>query len=462
MSGSSLLHPVPMMGLVVKDRGANVKAAGEELVGEEDAGDAVHCAAHLTKSVVDAVVLNPKSKHYDVSMGRDVDLLMRVATYVRGSEDGRRVFKNNAPAAIAHLQPLKDNPTRWEGIDISISRALKVKKSWVAFCEDPDARTALLQDCNQEESDFPSDAFFRRLELYKTMLDPLRIFSKTCQKMHHALMPRLVFLIARVQDGFESRREASPSAALRAKFLSGVNEHLIPLVRGTTVATKAALLSPESVDISKYLTEEDIKENWREIKREALLLLSTTANVGMNVAAKQASKAQVAVARARLSAATAEGARPSWQAFWKAHESEVPLFMPIVRLYMSMPISSVKPETVFSYAGELVTKKTSSWSVASVESMVLVNDFTRQVDFDFDVVLEEMEKLVKEQNAQLEAKEERARERLERIRSLRNLLKEGEDEEGGDNADNFDVGGWYQEEEEEEEEGEGDGASASE
>jgi hypothetical protein len=393
----------------LKDRGANVRAAGEELVGDEDSGDATHCAAHLTKSVVDAVVLNPKSQHYDRAMGRDVEVMLKVAAHVRASEDAMRVFKNGAPPAIAHLLPLKDNATRWEGIDISISRALKMKASWKAFCEDAAAREALLEACNQEHSDFPSDVFFGRLSVYKQLLEPLRLFSKTCQKQSESLMPQLVFLIAKIEDAFAVRRgEDVVTASVRLKFSLAVKEYLVPLVRGTTVATKAALLSPESVDIGRYLTEKDVKECWKEIKNEALLLLDSSEI--MKDALKQACKAQIALARARLAWVAELAVRPDWQTFWRRYQTEVPLFMPVLRLYMSMPISSVKPETVFSYAGELVTKKTARWDVASVEAQVLVNDFTRQTGFSFERVLQEMEKLTEELHAHDRAKAERERE----------------------------------------------------
>ncbi len=304
---------------------------------------------HLTKSAVDAVVLNCKSRHYDKQMGRDVDVMLKVAAYVRASEDARRVFRNNAPAEIAHLEPLKDNPTRWEGIDISLRRALKMKMAWRNFCDDPTAREALLEACNQGDSDFPSDAFFARLMGYKDLLDPLRIFSKTCQKQDGALMPQLIFLIAKVEDAFAAKREDAATAALRAKFLASVREYLLPLVRGTTVATKAALLSPESVGLEKYLTDDDVKQNWKEIKHAALLLLATSDE--MKEAAKQSCKAQVSMARARLSEAAAAGRRPDWEVFWLAYQNEVPLFMLIVRFYMSMPISSVNRRLCFPMQG---------------------------------------------------------------------------------------------------------------
>jgi hypothetical protein len=403
-----LLHEVPMLGLVVKDRGANVRAAGEELMGEDDAGDSIHCAAHLTKSVVDAVVLNSKTRYYDKQMSRDVDVLLKVAAHIRGNEDARRVFRNNAPPAIAHLEPLKDNPTRWEGIDICLRRALKMQQSWKNFCGDATARMALLEACNQDDSDFPSDAFFARVAVYKDLLDPLRFFSKECQKQNNALMPRLIFLIAKVEDAFAPRREDGRIAGLRAKLLASVKEYLLPLVRGTTVATKAALLSPESVGLEKYLSEDVVNQNWKEIKHDALLLLAPSDT--MKVAAEQACKAQVTMARALLSEAAAGRMRPDWKSFWQSQQNKVPLFMPIVRLYMSMPISSVKPETVFSYTGNLVTKKTASWEVSSVEAMVVVNDFTRQADYSFNVVLEEMALLVAEQDAHTKAQAQRKRE----------------------------------------------------
>jgi hypothetical protein len=91
-------------------------------------------------------------------------------------------------------------------------------------------------------------------------------------------------------------------------------------------------------------------------------------------------------------------------------QPDVPLFMPIVRLYMSMPISSVKPETVFSYAGELVQKKTARWDARSVEAHVLINDFTRQPGFSFERVLREVELMMDEHAAHEKAEAERKRE----------------------------------------------------
>jgi hypothetical protein len=55
-----------------------------------------------------------------------------------------------------------------------------------------------------------------------------------------------------------------------------------------------------------------------------------------------------------------------------------------------MPISSSKPEAVFSYTGEVVTKKRNGLHVSSVEAMAVVNDFTRQPDYSFDAVLKEI------------------------------------------------------------------------
>jgi hypothetical protein len=98
---------------------------------------------------------------------------------------------------------------------------------------------------------------------------------------------------------------------------------------------------------------------------------------------------------------------------------------------MSMPISSVNPETVFSYAGELVTKRTSLWGVSSVEAMVLVNDFTRQCDYSFNVVLEEMQALIAEKNAHDKAKKEEARAaKRAKLRAQLDELEEAAEEEG--------------------------------
>ena len=63
---------------------------------------------------------------------------------------------------------------------------------------------------------------------------------------------------------------------------------------------------------------------------------------------------------------------------------------PVVRQYAGMPISSSKPEAVFSYTGEVVTKKRNGLHVSSVEAMAVVNDFTRQPDYSFDAVLKEI------------------------------------------------------------------------
>ncbi len=403
----------------MKDRGANVKAAGRELVGEDDLADATDCAAHLMKSVVDSVVLNSSTALYDKGMGSDVGLLLRAASYVRSNNEALGVFKTVAEASLAHLVPLKDNPTRWEGIDICVQRALRTKTSWQNFCKDPTARDGLLEACEQLGSDFPKDSFFERLQDYADMLTPLRVFSKRCQKTNEAAMPLLVFWIADVETAFKpSRSDNAAVSQLRAKFAKSVKKYLLPLVRGTTVATKAALLSPESRDIELYLSAEEIKACWKNIRQEALLLLDTT-NEGVMIAGQALAKGQARMAEALLIEARA-GESESWQQFWKRNEKQLHLFMPIAKLYMSMPVSSVKPETVFSYAGDLVTKKTNRWAPQSVEAHVLINDFVSQPDFSFEAVLEEVQKIVDEYDSHQAEKRKREREakiaRLERER----------------------------------------------
>jgi len=82
--------------------------------------------------------------------------------------------------------------------------------------------------------------------------------------------------------------------------------------------------------------------------------------------------------------------------FWNLHKAKLSALLPVVRLYASMPTSSVKPESVFSYTGRLVSKRASAWGVGSVEAQSIINDFTRQDDWNFQLVLEGVEAMAAE------------------------------------------------------------------
>jgi hypothetical protein len=148
------------------------------------------------------------------------------------------------------------------------------------------------------------------------------IFAKPISLQFHV---KKIFFCA--EKKAKKRGKQAPDTVIFFISGSALKEYLVPLVRGTTVATKAALLSPESVDIGRYLTEKDVKECWKEIKNEALLLLDSSEI--MKEALKQACKAQVALARARLASVAELAVRPDWQTFWRRYQTEVPLFVPV-------------------------------------------------------------------------------------------------------------------------------------
>jgi hypothetical protein len=83
-----------------------------------------------------------------------------------------------------------------------------------------------------------------------------------------------------------------------------------------------------------------------------------------------------------------------------------------------------------------VTKKTASWGVSSVEAMVVVNDFARQADYSFDVVLAEMAELVAEEDAHAKVQAERSckakKARLEAELQQLDAEKEGSEAEAAE------------------------------
>ena len=262
-----------------------------------------------------------------------------------------------------------------------------------------------------------------------------------CQAQTTTLMPKLVFWIHDLKSRYAARREDSESEAVgRAKFLGAIEALLLPLVTGVQVATKAALLSPESVGIEKLLTKEDINLCWEEILGEVLLFENGDARLAE--AANAMTSAVVQFSRATLELARVNAvAGMTFEGFWNAHKVSLAQLLPIARLYGAMPASSVKPETVFSYTGRLVSKRASAWGVESVEAQAIINDFTRQSDYSFGIVLEEVEELKKEwkkrkmeaKTALLEAKGSALQAQLDQIEADKaELMVESSDDDSGD------------------------------
>jgi hypothetical protein len=382
------MQGVPLLGAVVKDRGANVKLAGAELVGEDDLGDNVNCANHLIKSLVDAVALESQSAHCDRRMAADISFLLSCSAQVRAGSGNMQVFQAAAEPELEHLVPVKDNVTRWEGIYSCLQRALRVKSTWQAMCEDSDALASLIVAAGAE-SDFPSEDFFQRVTFYVQLFKPLHVLSQRCQAQSKILMPQLIYWIHDVRDSFAPvLLEAADKYRTRAKFLAATEDLLIPLVTGVTVATKAAVLSPENQDIAKRLGVEVFEACWEELEAEVLLFRPLEDDD------REMTSACVKFARAMLTKARLVQPARKFEDFWNSKESSFNVLLPIVRLYASMPTSSVKPETVFSYTGRLISKRANRWGVDSVEALAVINDFTRQSDWSFKIVTDAVEKML--------------------------------------------------------------------
>ena len=69
-------------------------------------------------------------------------VLLSSAT-VRSSSSASMVFEEEALPAVAHLTPIRENDTRWEGFFRAVDRFVLIKDSWKTFAADPDVSVKL-------------------------------------------------------------------------------------------------------------------------------------------------------------------------------------------------------------------------------------------------------------------------------------------------------------------------------
>lgn len=390
----------PLFGGIVKDRGANVRRAGYNLVGEDDEADSVDCFTHLLKSVIDRVM----SDTGDRRAYRDLKFILSVSSNVRGSLDGLALFESAAGADVAHLTPLRENDTRWNGYDMSVKRFLQQKDAWIRFAEDP----AVLSSLTESYSDvgFPDDPFFQRASFLSAMFGIFMQASKWGQKQRAPLLPFLVKRIHELKSQLEpADGDSNFESCLREAFLSAVEELLDPLVHGVTAATKAAALNPE-IMLEDFLSAKEIEDSVRALKHETALFVLPE-EPGLMALKRKAQTGLFKAAYASLELERRKAVPRSMEDFWKGMEREYSSMNTLARLYLSMPVSAVKPETVFSFTGALVSKRRTGLKPDNVEAMAVINDFTRQDGYSFETLLKEVSSLV------LEWKEEEGREEEE-------------------------------------------------
>ena len=327
--------------------------------------------------------------------------MLNVSANAQKKADLRDVLTANTAAEAAHLTASKKGETRWEGLYDCLSKAHRMRNSYVNVCEDEDARTGILEAAGISfETDFPTDSYWKRVFFYIQLLEPVRKFSKWAQAEREPLMLLLRERISILLSAFETRAEEDAAhGQLRAAFRATLSSRLLPdlTLDPPALMVRAMYLNP-FVKFAEYCDGQNVEEimSWckASILDEMTNFLSDTDRRDYQGHEKEYLKLELDgfllahSVRQKSSLPRFEEQASALASFYKTKLATSATLQRVVRAYFSMPVASSKSETTFSYTGDVLTKKRNQLSVDLTEALTVVNDMTRQPNYSFERVFE--------------------------------------------------------------------------
>lgn len=379
-------RPEPMRGAIVSDRGANVRAARDALVPH----DSENCFCHLLDSVVRSVYAENGMFH-SPDFFRDLAVIDILAKGLRSKPMHMRAFQAKCPADVAHLVVVTDQTTRWEALVRECERALALKDGFNVFFHDRlELKNSLGKHC---PVDVFEGSYWNRIECYKKLLEKFRTASKIAQSESEPTLCQVVKLIIGLEQYCQPSVEDFPVwARVKRQFWLAIEQFLRPEINKLCNVTKACLLDPRNHACVEWLGSDIYAEAWDELAEEAIEL--QPAQAGEEDFTAQIIKAEMGVLRKRMESVWKQGSEMDPVTFFREHMASLQRVIKVVCMYLSIPASAAKPERVWSFTGWLVTKQRNALGVDMVEAMAFIWDFTRQPFFNFDSIVEEVEKAV--------------------------------------------------------------------
>ena len=440
---------LPFLWSACNDRGSNVvkgmHSLFEDELDDDDDGeisvpcDANNCVCHLCKGAVDALL---GGRFGAATFSRDCTVVLGVSSAFQRKGEGRDLLQDVATAETSHLVPLRKGDTRWEGLHQCWGRAIHMKDTWKNFFEDEDAGHECLQKAGIEfVTDFPSDSFWLRGEFYLDLLSKAHAFSKWAQLEREPNMMFLVEKVASLVKYFSEVEEEGWKKQCRASFRISFRQLLMDRVIGgdAPFAVRAALFNP-LIDVRTLVTPETLKSCEEAIVREmanffpqedkveyddsSLTRVLTLVWEQFKVTKEQFERKIPSILNGRVLAEMPFQEKVEiLREFWARPKHPFPAYLVTTcKAYWSAPVASSKSESMFSYAGEVITKKRNKMSVQLAEAMSVGYDWSRQKHFKFEkfvntvFVLEQEHTVIKEK-----AKEEKEKEKLLLTKRLREL-----------------------------------------
>ena len=304
-------------------------------------------------------------------MAADCRLLLDVSGYLRKHDDSAGIVKKECDDEVKHLSFLNKNETRWEGLMMCLQRMLQLQSGLKKiFVIGSSERDVLLQEVGcTTETLFPSDAFWSRVRFYVKLLEPVHVLSKNAQATSAPVMLQAFKWVHLLLASFRpSDLDSSFEAAVRANASIVFDRLLRPLVSGVSPYTKAAFLNPEIKNLKDLLNADKLGDCEEELLSDTMLFVEEeNSETRKLLAIVEMSQFKLLVLRAR------ETDVP-FQAFWLKYRSKMPGLYDVACMYMSMPISSSKAESVFSHSGDIVSQKRTRFKVDTVEMILVIKD----------------------------------------------------------------------------------------
>ena len=435
--------PMPLLVGICTDRGSNV------LAGVREIGGSYFCLCHLLKSAVDGL-LDPAGVFYCEELRSITDVSLATAQF-RGNAQNLRALQVSAPPDVAHLTVLNKNLTRWEGLAANCKRTLQLKDGLQKLFEAPEATQAFLQQANicLEDTSFPDNTYFDDLQFVYNLLVPLQVLSKRAQSATEPVMMFARMWISEALAAFEPvDTDLGCHAIIRNAFKTAITHFLGDLITLPSMVTKAALLNPVDRDATVNLSQSDISCMWDELIQDAFELgrLGKNGNQDDNEVSiaefelvKYSAKV-VALDLAKERQKEHAGDLPSIiKGFWLVKDHVRPIFLPAVRQFMAMPLASSSPEQIFSFTGNLVSDKRTSFTTANVEALTVIKSFMSQPQFSLKSLSELLDSKAKEaaERKRLRMEEQRTQLQDEIAQRQKKLQTLTHDDSGSGAEDNF-------------------------
>jgi hypothetical protein len=292
-----------------------------------------------------------------------------------------------------HLELTLRSATRWEGVYRCVDRSLVLRSGFESlFPNESVARRDLIDSLDKSTpEDFLADTYWNRLKVFN------RVSIKT-QADSVSTISQVVQWIGQLEDICASPNSDSIAvAAVRPKFASSLKSRVLPRIEVVNNTTMASVCDPRNAIVLTKFGTTLIQECFEAIAVEAENLYDGPEDEHDTF--RKQIELDIGLASTRLQKLWDAQSEMTMEESWniKAGGKKLRSIRDYIRMLMSVPCSGSQGDRNFSQAALDVRMHRNRLAVSTVEALAIICDMCLQPDFSFEMVLEKLLELAKQE-----------------------------------------------------------------